>query len=111
MYFFLGKFPDLSLLRQNEDKIMLYTKLLPKLKPVLRCYTLYLLRKCCTHNIQPDRNIQKATEGGVVQCAGPPQTSREPLVGEITCFSSELQEPERVERKVTAEMEKLKITR
>lgn len=55
---------------------MPYIKLLPKLKTVLRCYTSYLLKKCCTHYIQPDRNIQKATESGVVQCAGPPQTSR-----------------------------------
>lgn len=36
---------------------------------------------------------------------------REALVQEMPNFSRELQEPERVERKVTAEMEKLKITR
>lgn len=90
---------------------MLYSKLLPKLKPVLRCYTLYLLRKCCTHNIrliETSRKPQKVVWFNVQALPRPPG---EPLVQEITCFSSELQEPERVERKVTAKMEKLKITR
>lgn len=39
-----------------------------------------------------------------------PRPPGEALVQEMPCFSRELQEPERVERKVTAEMEKLKIT-
>lgn len=87
---------------------MPYIKLLPKLKMVL---ILHIYSRNAVHTIfsliETSRKPQKVVWFNVQALPRPPG---EALVQEMPCFSRELQEPERVERKVTAEMEKLKIT-